>query len=659
MTFDELGIQTKPGKVRYSTICPKCNESRQKHKNVPCLTVNDESDNQWYHCNHCGWSGNLGSDEKYVRVIKESRMPKDIGQVATYSKEVRDYWEKRGIDFKIALGRKIFEFSMARKPVLGFPTYMSHTLVDVKYLDINWKKGQETPKWWNMKKEFGTRTLPWGIEQLNFPPEELKVVIWTEGHIDALTWEQCGYKNILSVPSGAPSPDAKNFEHEFDYLNDPFTKSVLADVQLHIIGTDNDIPGKKLRNHLALLLGKEKCKYINYPIGYKDINEVYKGVKIEDKEVLALGKGGVDECYLNLSSFPIAGVIRPMDVKEELDTYAREGFTPGLKCGTPEIDRLFTLKQKRLVVITGLPGAGKSTFIRWYITEVIRFNEPMNLKFGWFSPENRPVSREYAKMTEVVTGQYFREGWYNSMTKELRDRTLRYIGQHLFVISPDRRNFDTFNGKIKADKVNTLSALFEYLVYLKKTEDIFGYIIDAWNKIEHEQPKNLTETAYISSQLDNILDFNEFYDLNGIIIAHPTKIEKVGINYRMPCLYDIKGSSAWKEKSDIGIIAHRNMNKKRPKSEIPEDADDDDKYVVDSDAPTIIRTERVRFEEEGLCDRIKLRMDFKKGGRFFVYNDSDKKEIPPIDSKLNPAAKDDDDEPFQNGNGEQDKDLPF
>ena len=52
----------------------------------------------------------------------------------------------------------------------------------------------------------------------------------------------------------------------------------------------------------------------------------------------------------------------------------------------------------------------------------------------------------------------------------------------------------------------------KYLVYLKKTENIFGFVIDAWNKIEHEQPRNMTETSFISQQLDYLIDFCDLYD---------------------------------------------------------------------------------------------------------------------------------------------------
>jgi twinkle protein len=594
--------------------------------------------------------------EQYSKVSEKSRMPKQIAE--TYSKEVREYLEKRGIDMKTALKERIYEYSMGGKPIMGFPFYINLTLVNVKYFNVRWKPGDESPKWFQMKKELGTKSIFLGMQSLSFDVEEKKEVIITEGEWDWLTWKQCGYKNVVSVPMGAPNPNAKEFEHEFDYANDKYVQSFFAGVDTIIFSTDNDKPGHVLRNQLALIFGKERCKYIQYPTGYKDINDVFKGNNKTEVLLPALGKAGVDECYQNLSSFPIAGIIRLNDVREDLNVLAHDGFTPGLKCGVPEIDNLYTEKPKRLTVIGGMPSVGKSTYVRWHETEVVRHNADLDLKYGWFSPENRPVAREYAKMAEVASGQFFKEGWRNSMTPELRNRTLRWVEKHFFIISPDRRNFDTFNGKIKSDKVSTMAALCEYLVYLKKTENIFGYVIDAWNKIEHEQPKNVTETQYISSQLDHLIDFNDYYDLHGIIIAHTTKIEKVGINYRMPCLYDIKGTSAWKEKPDIGIILHRNMNKKRPKADITEDMDEDDKYIVDKDAPTLVRTEKIRFEEEGNMNRTKLRMDYSKGGRFYVVEDEKKKaETPEIHGKLNPASKEDD--VFSGQTDDSMKGLPF
>ncbi len=1010
MEFSELGIKEVAGKTRYSTQCPQCNESRQKHKNVPCLTVNNERDNRWWHCNHCGWSGNLDISDKFRQVQEKSRMPKQIAE--TYSKEVRDYLEGRGIEPRTAIKERVYEFTMASKPIIGFPFYMGQTLVNVKYFDVRWQEGQDSPKWWQMKKDLGTKSIFLGMQSLTFDQDEKKEVIITEGEWDWLTWKQCGHKNVLSVPMGAPNSKAENFEHEFDYANDKYVMSVLQDAELIIFSTDNDDPGRKLRDQLALIFGRERCKYINYPSGCKDINEVFAGHK--KKGLKAQGKAGVDECYQNLSSFPINGVIRPTDVKDELELIASNGFVPGYGIGVERIDDLFTLKRKMFTVLTGLPGSGKaldintpiptingfkpmgeicigdvvfdengkkcnvinatdimynhpcykitfsdhteiiadaghlwetetrsarmskltakkngrdtgrelrnrgidqsfkrevsclktteqiaeslyrehgkrlnhsikiaepiqwnnnsellldpyllgvwlgdggydrgeitsadievieeirkrkyeihklkskyawgvtelksiirkmglyknkhipinylynsvsvrtevlmglmdtdgsmdkkknvaefcstnknlaegvytilcslgmspvlstsnanlygrfislrhrvtvrpiieifklkrklenqdlitprrinvrlikncikvnsvavkcievdspsklflcskacipthnSVWVRWYLAEFICHNEKNEfIKWAMFTPENRPVSREQAKLAEAITGQSYRRGYKNSMSEDVRSRTLRYIQQHFFFISPNKMNYETWGNKINQERVNTMDSLMQYLIYLKKTENIFGFVIDAWNKIEHEQPKGVTDTNFISQQLDHLINFIDVWDLHCILIAHPTKIEKVGINYRMPMLYDIKGSSAWKEKPDIGIILHRYINKRRRAGELPDDADEDDKYYMDNNAPTIVKVEKIRFEEHGHPGRVKMRMDYAKGGRFFLMEDTaPKPDIAPLTGKLNPAEKDEPDEVF-NGDKDETKGLPF
>ena len=214
MTFDDLGIKIPPGKVRFATICPKCNDTRQKHRNVKCLKVNDEPDNRWFFCHHCNWSGNLDIMDKYDKVIEKSRMPKQIAE--TYSKEVREYFERRGIEQRILLKEKIFEYTSNGQPIVGFPFYINQTLVNVKYFNVRWKPGSESLKFWQLPRDLGTRSIFLGMQSLSFDEGEKKEVLITEGEADMLTWKQCGYKNVVSVPMGAPNPNSEKFDKEFE-----------------------------------------------------------------------------------------------------------------------------------------------------------------------------------------------------------------------------------------------------------------------------------------------------------------------------------------------------------------------------------------------------------------------------------------------------------
>jgi len=616
LSFEDLGIKTITGRQRYYTTCPKCDHTREKHKGAKCLTVNDEPGNRWYKCHHCNWSGNLDAEGKYDQVRENSKMPER--QATAYTKQVREYLNKRGFSTKTALAAKVYETADGRKnSLICFPFYMNHTLVNVKFFNLSWKPGYKGPKWFQLKRDFGTKAIPLGMQLLKYEGDAPKTLIITEGEWDWLTWKECGYNNVVSVPMGAPSDKAKDFSKEFAYMHDPYVKSAIADIDLFYLCVDDDAPGRLLRDQLATILGKAKCRIVRYPVGYKDINEVYVGH--EKKKLEKLGQEGVDQCFQTAGSFPIHGVIRVSDVRDDMRRHREDGFTPGLGIGIPEVDRLYTLKRKHIRFLTGVPGSGKRVYERWYIVEQIKHNIDLDLKWALFTPENRPVSREYARIAEVFTGRGIKGGMPNSMNDIQYQKAMRFIDKHFLVISPDRKNFESFGGKIDSNAVNTLKSVMNYVRYLKETENIFGFVIDAWNKIEHQQPRHMTETSFISQQLDALIDFCDYYDVHGSIVVHPKKIESSGQNYKMPSMYDIKGSSAWKEKADIGLVAHRYKYRKRTSEEMMEfpNADDDDLWAPVYDAPTIIRTEKIRFEELGIEDRVKLKMDPKRGGRFY------------------------------------------
>lgn len=619
MTFEDKGIITKPGKQRYATTCPECDKTRTKHKGALCLTVNDEPGNRWFKCHHCGFSGNLDVMDHYDKVLEKSHMPSKERQLTM---KTRAYLDGRGFSISTIKTCRVYEMTSADKETLVcFPYFMNLTLVNVKFRSID----SEVKKIFQLPLSLGTRLIPWNMQNIRFDdPDNLKkpkILIITEGEWDTMTWVECGYPNTISVPLGAPSPKAKNFDKEFAWLTDPYVISVFKDVDLFYLSIDQDEAGRILKHHLSMLLGKERCRIINYPPGYKDINEVLAGD--HRKNLPALGKDAVIECYGNIKAVPVNGVMRPSNVRDELEKYRENGFLPGLGCGIPEIDRLWTVKEKLLTFVTGVPGAGKSVVIRWWLVEMVKFNEALNLKWAMFTPENRPVAREFAKIAECLTGLTIKKDHENSMNDVLYSSTMRFVEKHFFVISPDRYNYEKWDGDgTKPEKINTLENIQKYLIYLKKTENIYGYVIDAWNKIEHEQPRWQTETTFISEQLDKLLIFNDTWNLHGIIIVHPKKIEQVGENYKMPSLYDIKGSSAWKEKADIGIIVHRYKLKKVTSKMAGHqginygDMDEDEKWFVIKDAATIIRTEKIRFEEIGVEDRVRLIM--KAGGRFVV-----------------------------------------
>lgn len=624
MTFAELGIEERPGIRLYYTTCPVCSHTRKK-KTDPCLSVCNEEGNRWYKCHNdsCNFQGNLEVHDKYKEVKEKSRMPSSQNAVKAYSKDVSAYFNSVGITTPTLLKEDVYEPS-GRSKLVGFPYYISLTLVNVKFLNLESAKGK--PKWFQLPKTIGTKLCFWGLQNLDINKDtkrkEPNYLIIAEGEKDTLTWKECGYRNAVSVPQGAPAINAKDFKKEFEYLDEKyFQSSIRPYVDIFYLSTDADEAGVLLRDQLALRLGKEKCRVIKYPPDTKDINDVFT----HNKELTAdFDRGAVKDCFDNAGSYPIKGIIKPSDLRYELMRLAEGGLTPGIGTGLGEFDYLMTFKRKLTSYWTGIANMGKTTFIRWVLVRLIQNNPDLNLKFALYTPENRPVEREVVMISQVLTGKQYVRGQYNSMTDDQRRKCLNFIEKHFFIVAPAPRNFETFGGKIKVEQANTLDGLIEYFGYLAKTEGIFGYLIDSWNKIQHQVPRNLTETMYIEQSLDRLLDFNVYYNCHGFIVAHPTKLElnKRTGRYEIPSMYDIKGSSAWYDRADTGVVIHRNMWRQLSDTEKAlQDDEDDRNYVTRYDAPTIVKTEKIRFEETGNKDMV--RFDMQSTGGFKVY-DKDK-----------------------------------
>lgn len=612
MEFIDLGIKSPPGKDRHSVKCPQCSE-KSKHPNHPCLTVNNEVGNRWFKCHRCGWSGNLELMDKYKKVQDNSGMPANMGVERKFSLAFSKYYRERGFSTTTLTQAKVYETD---KGFIGFPFTENYTLVNVKFL--NYKPGAKV-KWWQIKKEYGTKIVFWGLELLTINKDPLRkesnIVGITEGEWDCLTYREVGLKNILSVPQGAPSVNSKNFKKEFSYLYDPYFQSIAKHVDFFIISVDDDEAGYKLFEELTRRLGKWRCKIVKYPKGYNDINEVSIGNK--EKKLEALGLKKVKELYENATNLPIQGIIRPSDIKQELMQYRKHGLQPGLSCGIPELDFLFTPKRGQMSLWGGIPGMGKSVSLRWYLKELIKINP--DVKIAMFTPENRPTAREYIKLAELFAEKTFQEGHPDSMTEQEWSDIMNFVEKHFIVVAPDNRNYESFDGSIKRTDVTKLKSICKYISYLVKTENIFGYVIDAYNKLDNEAPGYMSELKFIESQLDYIMDFNTYYNVHSWIVAHPTKLAKDrNGNYLMPSLYDTKGTSAWNERVDIGIIIHRYKFAALTDAEAAEmdEENDDLKYKAKDVTITYLKVEKIRFEETGTEGIIRL--DFLKFNNFRV-----------------------------------------
>lgn len=522
--FSDYGIQIpymkQGGKIK--TFCPECHETR-RDKRDKSLSV--DIDKGIWKCHYCGFSGHLEFDEYDKQRWMEQQtwyQRTKIKQKPTYkrpepkpilpiSQRALAWFESRGIsaktleELKITEGQEWMPQKNGKANTVQFNYFLNGELVNTKF-----RTGDKC-----FKLISGAELIPYNIDAIKGQKE----CIICEGEMDCLTFHECGFPYVVSVPNGANA----NLDYLDNYIEDYFD-----DKETIYIASDTDTKGVLLKEELIRRFGAERCKVVSYGDGCKDANE----------QLMKYGRESVKMCINTATEIKIDGVFTVGDFEQSLDALFENGWQKGVTIGHENFDRLCSFETKRLCIVTGIPGSGKSEFID-EITE--RLNIRYKWRFAYFSPENAPLAYHASKLIEKFTGKRFSR-------KTLTDNEYKQVKEHLeqdfFFISPT----DDFK----------LDNILDKAKFLVRRKGIKALIIDPFNRLENEQGTR-NETQYISELLDRLTNFAQRNDILIILMAHPTKQpkNKDGV-IEAPTLYDISGSANFFNKADFGIVVHRN-----------------------------------------------------------------------------------------------------
>lgn len=520
--YAEFGIDIpygrRSGKIK--TICPQCHDQRS-NKRDKSLSV--DLDKGVWHCHYCNWSG-----------TNEVRVKDDWQQKSTIRKQKKVYklptaqateeqrhqvgakaltwFASRGISAQTLRALNVTEgmewMPQTNKPenTVQFNYYRGEELVNVKY-----RTGRK-----EFKLVSGAELLPYNINAIGGTPE----CVITEGEMDALSFVECGRLDVVSVPNGANA--------NLDYLDD-YLEQYFDDKEIIYIAVDTDTKGVVLRDELMRRFGVERCRVVEYGEGCKDANE----------HLIKYGKASLLQCLADAPETAIDGVFTISDFEGSLDAVFETGWKQGATIGHPNFDALCSFETKRLCVVSGIPGSGKSEFID-------EIAERLNVRYGWkfamFSPENAPLAYHAAKLVEKFTGKRFGK---KTLDADMYKKVKEHLEENFFFIVPkDNFKLDNILDKAKS---------------LVRRKGIKALVIDPFNRLENEIPSGMTETNYISKALDKLTEFAQKHDVMVVLMAHPNKQmkDKDGI-IPAPTMYDINASANFFNKADYGIVVHRN-----------------------------------------------------------------------------------------------------
>ncbi len=346
-------------------------------------------------------------------------------------------------------------------------------------------------------------------------------LIITEGELDALAAIQAGFPRTMSVPDGAPAEaigdgaDSK----KYSYLDG--ATEALRDCREIIICADGDAPGTNLLTDLSLRLGRARCKWVRYPKGCKDLNDALR----------LYGPRGVTETINRAAWTNVDGVYRMSQLPPLPDAHAHD-------IGLPGLEKHYRMRLGDLCIVTGVPSSGKSAFIGDIVGRMVE-NYSWNAALASF--EQRPQID------------------HRRMLRTFHNRKLVIYQHPEEIAAADGWIDDHFCFLVPSEDDDvTLDWVLDRAAVAVIRHDCKIVVIDPFNEMDHIRPQGMTLTEYTGYALKQFRKFAAKFRVHFIVAAHPAKMYRAD-NGKIPIpgLYDISDSAHFANKSDVGIVIHR------------------------------------------------------------------------------------------------------
>lgn len=535
-----VSLDLRKNRGEEQVICPICSHTRKKSKDK-CLSWNH--DEQVGKCHHCDESFYMKQQKEH----KWEKPPQEWQNHTDLSDNLVKWFKSRGIsqqtliDCKITEEKVYFPQKQREMNAVVFNYFENGELVNKKY-----RSGDK-----DFTQTKGAKKTFYGIDDIG------KEVYIVEGEMDKLAMWEAGIKSCISVPNGAND------------VNDIFDAAPhLNDLESIIIAVDMDEPGKKLEEELIKRFGKWRCKRAEF-----------KGKDANDDLV----SGVLIETLTSLKEYPVDGTYEAKDFKDDILNLYDNGYEETIKpkqARWNEWNSIFSILRGQLTVVTGIPSHGKSEFVEDYIFSLIN---DCNLKCSVYSPEHEPIQYHIARSCSKISGKPLFGA--DRMSKTELVRSEEWLNGKAFYTRPE--------GRVGWERLMDIfkQQMFQYGV------DIF--LVDAFNKVLRKDPDSRGEIEMVLSMLTK---FVQDYNVHLFLVAHPTKMrKKEDGTYAAPTLYDVKGTSDFRDQAHNGICVYRDFGDEN------------------SEGYTEITNLKTKFSHQGDIGR-SVRMKFHKGSaRYYDF----------------------------------------
>ncbi len=347
-------------------------------------------------------------------------------------------------------------------------------------------------------------------------------LIIVEGEYDGVACIQAGFRDVVSVPNGAPASDKEDGKKRYEYLyQNKDLCPELAQFQTIILAVDGDEKGTYLRDALAVRLGEHRCFYVEWPKGCKDANDVIR----------SMGPSALAHCLWNPKRLFTDEVATYDDIPDpEAEVSFDLGF-PGLDLRIPK---------KGFGTVLGPYESGKSTFLRQLMVH-------MSLRHGLRSAITCFEESAKWRTSNALCKTFLGKPLAAASSQELTDAT-NWVRNNVVFIQKQKR------------VLMTGQRLLDRIEYAVKAYGVDLVIIDPFNEIDHSFDRSQSKTEYIANFIMEMKDLADSYGIFIFCCVHPpaeTMRRKAMSGSKFYTLADAADSSHFANKSDIGLCFWR------------------------------------------------------------------------------------------------------
>lgn len=466
------------------------------------LYINDEKG--VFYCHKCGEAGNIW---KLKRHFNDECVIEYRSEKKAYKKPAKDLIEKYSSDASSAKEylkrvRGLTDASIAKfklgqfQDYISIPYFKNNEVVNFKYRGIGEKKFQ--------RFKDGESCL-YNVDNI----DKSKDVIVVEGELDAISCDQLGYPNVISITNGAQgwNPDWIDF---FDSCSGDF-----------YIAYDNDEKGNEGAKKIAEKIGIHRTKRLKLPL--KDFNDcLMAGYKTSD----------VASWISSAQEYKIENLVHISDVYSRIDAlYQRSDRGSGLQLHSwfDLNAKLGGLRETELIVVTGDTGSGKSMFTK-------------NIFFSLLSQgEKVMIASTEENIEAVVTAlftMYRGKNFKNFSDEDYQACILWFADKPIYFID--------IHGRLSIDQIE------EYVEYATRKYDVKYILLDHLHFFIRHISDNPVQD--IENFVFSLVALARKTSVNMWLVAHVAKLDN---SKGIVSMNDIKGSSAIKQDAHAVITIRR------------------------------------------------------------------------------------------------------